>query len=119
MTTPQSTRILRKTANGDQHSPPPCSSVGLLTFVDEIEKWGRFMAAVGHGLRLFYGLRVDPTGDQAVEWARLTRRFIQQGHSKDTAGDLAAKQLFSDYRTHFYKAEGDTIDTLLRLAEQK
>lgn len=38
---------------------------------------------------------------------------------RHVAGDAAAKQVFPDYRSHVYASEADTVDALLRLAEQK
>lgn len=77
------------------------------------------MAAAGHALKIKYGLGSDPGASQQSEWARLTRQLINEGHSRDQAGELAAKKLFPDYKTHIYASEADTLDTLLRLAEQK
>ena len=77
------------------------------------------MAAAGHGLLIKYGLASEPTPAQTARWAELVRQFIRQGMTRDAAGDAAAKQIFTDYRTRVYASEGDTIDTLLRLADGK
>ncbi|MEP5514804.1 MAG: hypothetical protein ABJP87_07665, partial [Bauldia litoralis] len=71
------------------------------------------------GLRINYGLGKEPSDYEVERWARLTRQLISQGRDREAAGEAAAKQLFPDYRTHVYASEGDTIDTLLRLAEEK
>ncbi len=90
-----------------------------LLFLDDIIAGERIMAAAGHGLRIRYGLRSDPGATAQAQWASATRSLIQRGMTRDAAGDAAAKQVFPDYRTHVYASEGDTIETLLRLAEEK
>ncbi|MCA1512716.1 hypothetical protein [Bradyrhizobium sp. NBAIM01] len=77
------------------------------------------MGAASHSLLIKYGLASEPSDLQVRRWADRVRELIRQGMARDAAGDSAAKQIFPDYRTRVYASEGDTIDTLLRLAEQK
>lgn len=77
------------------------------------------MAAASHGLLIKYGLASEPSDVQVRRWAERVRELIGKGQSRDAAGEAAAKQLFTDYRTRVYASEGDTIDTLLRLADGK
>jgi hypothetical protein len=75
------------------------------------------MADAPHNLKIKYGLRNEPTDAQVKLWAQITRKVASQGHSLDTAGAAAAKQIFPDYRTVVYASEADTIEALLRAAE--
>ena len=84
-----------------------------------IEQLEDAMASAGHGLRIKYGLRNDPNSDQALRWARRVRELIRQGNSAEIAGDVVAKELFLDYKTHVYASEADTLEALLRAAEGK
>lgn len=77
------------------------------------------MALFGFQLRIVFGLGHDPSSVQVQAWVQLTRALASQGLSLEAAGHRAAKQLFVDYGTHVYASEGDTIETLLRLAEQR
>ncbi|MGY4313108.1 hypothetical protein [Bradyrhizobium sp. JR3.5] len=77
------------------------------------------MAAAGHGLLIKYGLASEPGEAQTRRWAGRVRELVGKGLSRDAAGEAAAKEIFTDYRTRVYASEGDTIETLLRLAEQK
>ncbi len=77
------------------------------------------MAAASHQMMVKYGLGHEPTSDEIARWAALVRRLISQGTEREAAGHAAAKQIFTDYRTRHYASQADTIDTLLRLAEQK
>ena len=77
------------------------------------------MSQAANSLRLQYGLGLTPTDYKIDEWLKLVKRYIGEGNSKDSAGEMAAKQIFPDYQTHFFASEADTIETLLRLAENK
>lgn len=77
------------------------------------------MSRVADNLRLKYGLGHVPSDSSVQDWLRLAKKYIDQGYDKDTAGQRAAKDLFSDYQTHFFAAEADSIETLLRLADDK
>lgn len=77
------------------------------------------MASAGHGLRIRYGLRLDPSQSQIDAWVQRTRELIRNGYSPEAAGDLAARELFPDYRTHAYASEAETIATLLEAAGKK
>lgn len=112
-------RIARKTGSASGYSPLDCEGPAILARLDDLIEWGEFMAAAGTELRIKYGLGLEPIASKQAEWARLTRQFIDRGYPREQAGDLAAKQLFPDYHTKTYASEADTIDTLLRLAEQK
>lgn len=98
-----------------QHHPT-VGTVGM--DVTEI-LWGCGMASAGHGLRIKYGLGTDPSANKQAEWARLTREYIAVGRDRDQAGDLAARRIFSDYQTHAYASQADTLEALLRAAEEK
>lgn len=77
------------------------------------------MAAASHGLMIKYGLGHSPTDAEVAEWADWVRFHIRDGLDRETAGARAARRVFRDYETHKYASQGDTIDTLLRLADQK
>ena len=77
------------------------------------------MSQAANSLRLKYGLGSVPTEQEVDSWLRLVNNLIQKGHSKETSGEAAAKQLFPGYQTHFFASEADTIETLLRLAGDK
>lgn len=96
-----------------------CEAFSILEWLDDIETWGEFMATASTSLRIKYGLGNDPTSTQAAEWARLVRQYISNGLTREAAGERAAKYLFPDFRTHVYASEADTIDTLLRLVDEK
>jgi hypothetical protein len=78
-----------------------------------------FMADIGHGLMIKYGLAHQPSSERAQEWARLTRLLMDRGVGREDAGARAAQQLFTDYRTRYYASEADTIEMLLRQASEK
>ena len=75
--------------------------------------------SIGHSLLIKYGLRNSPSDSQVADWARLVRKYEQKGYSREDAGRAAAKDLFSDFGTMKYASEADTIESLLRAAEQK
>lgn len=77
------------------------------------------MAAAGHSLLVKYGLAREPDTAATQRWAALVRSLTSGGMNRDAAGESAARQIFPDFRTRVYAGEGDTIDTLLRLADQK
>lgn len=77
------------------------------------------MPSAGHGMRIKYGLRDNPSADQQSQWARLVRRYIDQGWEREAAGHRAAADLFPDYKTRVYAAEADTLEALLRAAEER
>ena len=86
---------------------------------DFIGIWEDVMASIGHGLMIKFGLGHQPSPEMADEWAKRTRQLIRQGVSQDTAGDQAAKSLFTDYRTKHYASQADTIALLLQQAGDK
>jgi hypothetical protein len=77
------------------------------------------MAAASHQMMIKYGLGHEPTSAEVARWAAIVRQLISQGSEREAAGEHAAKQLFTDFRTRHFASQADTIDTLLRLAEQK
>ena len=77
------------------------------------------MADAGNRIKIKYGLRNNPSLAQQREWANIVALFVRQGYSHDQAGQMAAKQLFSDYDTMKYASEGDTIEMLLRQINEK
>ena len=72
------------------------------------------MADAGDRIRIKYGLRNNPTSTQQQQWAAAVERLIGQGHTREEAGRLAAKETFSDFGTMFYASESDTIEMLLQ-----
>jgi hypothetical protein len=81
--------------------------------------WEEVVAALGHKLRMKYGLRDEPTEAQVRAWLETTQAAIRRGADRERAGDEAARALFPTYRTHIYAPEADTIEMLLREAEGK
>lgn len=77
------------------------------------------MAAASNRMMIKYGLGHEPTSAEVARWAAAVRKLISEGSSREAAGDFAAKQIFPDYKTRHYASQADTIDTLLRLAEEK
>jgi len=77
------------------------------------------VASISHKLMIKYGLGHTPTEDQANTWLTRTRSNINRGIGEEEAGDQAARAIFSDYKTHHYATQADTIEMLLREAEGK
>jgi hypothetical protein len=77
------------------------------------------MAAASNRMRIKYGLGHEPSDAEVARWAALVRQFITLGEGREAAGEHAAKQIFTDFRTHHFASQADTIDTLLRLADEK
>jgi hypothetical protein len=77
------------------------------------------MAAASHRLMVKYGLGHSPTDAEVARWAAAVRQLINSGSRHEDAGALAARQVFADYNTRKYASQADTLETLLRLAEQK
>jgi len=77
------------------------------------------MADIGHRLLIKFGLVSQPTTAQQEEWARISAALIRNGVSVESAGDQAARQVFRDYGRMGYKSEADTIEMLLRIANNK
>jgi hypothetical protein len=95
------------------------SIVRLIDVIDLLEAWETTMADIGNRLKIKYGLGRDPSPERSQEWARLTQQYINQGMSRQTAGEAAAKYLFRDYNTHVYASEADTIEMLLQQVADK
>ena len=77
------------------------------------------MANAANGLRIRFGLQHQPTDTQIKQWVDLVKQLKARGYSADQAGAAAAKQIFPDFNTMVYASEADTIEALLRLAENK
>jgi hypothetical protein len=77
------------------------------------------MAAASHELMIKYGLAHTPSDAEVAQWAALARQLIRQANAPEIAGEIAAKQLFVDFRTRHYASQADTIEALLRAAEGK
>lgn len=77
------------------------------------------MANAANGLRIRFGLLHQPTDAQVRQWTQTVRQLVGRGYSADQAGTEAAKQVFPDFNTMVYASEADTIEALLRLAENK
>lgn len=77
------------------------------------------MADVGDRIRIKYGLRNNPSLTQQQQWAAAVERLVGQGYSREDAGRMAAKELFSDFGTMVYASEGDTIEMLLQRIRDK
>ena len=77
------------------------------------------MSDVANSLRIRFGLQHKPTDAQVKQWAATVKQLKGSGYSTDQAGAIAAQRMFPDFRTMFYASEADTIETLLRLAENK
>lgn len=86
---------------------------------DLLEQLEDLMAEIGNLLRIKYGLGHDPSPEKAEEWARRTRDLIEQGRGREEAGQMAAQQIWRDYRTHFYASEADNLESLLQQAGGK
>lgn len=77
------------------------------------------MANAANALRIRFGLQRQPTDAQIKQWAEIVKSLKARGHSTDQAGAAAAKQVFPDFNTVVYCSEADTIEALLRMAENK
>jgi hypothetical protein len=86
---------------------------------DILSLWGNVVDSISDRLKIKYGLGHTPTDSQVTTWVTRTQANINRGLEKEEAGALAARDTFSDYRTHHYRSEADTIVMLLRLAERK
>ena len=71
------------------------------------------MADIGHALRIKYGLSENPPDYLIAEWEKLARQNIERGFGLEAAGQAAAKVVFPDYQSHFFRTEADTIEMLL------
>lgn len=76
------------------------------------------MADIGHKLFIRYGLTTAPTLAQQREWVSMTRAMIRQGSPAEMAGRAAARHLFLDFERMVYASEADTIEMLLRKADE-
>ena len=56
------------------------------------------MAAASHQLRIKYGLGHEPDTSEIARWAGLVRQLISEGIERESAGEPAAMQLFTDFR---------------------
>ena len=77
------------------------------------------MADAGHRLRIKFGLINEPSQQGQASWAAVVSLLVSRGYSAADAGEMAAKQLFPDYRQRVYASEGDTIEMLLRRIQDK
>lgn len=77
------------------------------------------MADIGHQLMIKYGLRGAPSSELSDRWVQLTESLIRQGNSAESAGRIAASQLFPDFETHVYASEADAISSLLDAARDR
>ena len=94
-------------------------TVNPLLLIEEIISGGAIMASAGHGLLVRYGLGKEPDAASQARWAAVVRQLVNSGMNRDVAGEAAARQVFPDFHTRVYASESDTIETLLRLAEDK
>jgi len=76
------------------------------------------MANVGHELMIRYGLSRAATPSESDRWVALTQQLIRQGVGRDEAGRRAADLILPGVGTRFYASESDTIEMLLRKANQ-
>ncbi|ESQ82056.1 hypothetical protein AEAC466_19245 [Asticcacaulis sp. AC466] len=77
------------------------------------------MADAGNNLRIKFGLAANPSLALQRRWADRVEELVRLGFRIDQAGEGAAKELFSDYRTRAYASAGDTIEFLLRQVKDK
>ena len=77
------------------------------------------MNEVAKRLAIKYGLDHRPGQDEVRRWRDEARRCLQEGRDPEEAGRFAASKVFSDFGTVIFKAEADTIEALLRAAEEK
>lgn len=75
--------------------------------------------SVANRIVIKYGLENLPNRSQIVEFYNKSKEYLAQNKSSDEAGHLAAKEVFPDYRSRFYKSEADTLEMLLRLIESE
>jgi hypothetical protein len=75
--------------------------------------------SVANSIMIKYGLGHLPSGMEIARWVTETEKLIAQGHSAEDAGRRAAKTIFYDFDTHFYKAQSDTILALLDAAKRR
>ena len=68
---------------------------------------------------LKYGLKNLPDKAQLDKFSATVKIYIRQGKEAEEAGYLAARDIFPDYRSMFYKSEADTLEMLLRLIESE
>jgi hypothetical protein len=87
---------------------------------DIFAEWEHFMANTSNQLKIKFRLAHAPPDKEIEEWARLTRQLIDQGSSREAAGQAVAKRFFPDYNTRKYaSSEADTIEYLLQQVGQK
>ena len=78
------------------------------------------MSTIEHALRIKYGLYNYPSDAQIKKWVDRVRFYIDtEGKSGEESGQLAAKEVFSEYGSMAYFSEADTILALLAAAEKK
>src|SRR5579872_5619561 len=70
-----------------------------LASLDEFATWGGVMATASHQMMIKYGLGHEPTNAEVARWAALVRKLVSEGSGQEAAGEHAAKQIFTDYRT--------------------
>lgn len=71
------------------------------------------MADIGDQLRIKYGLSSNPSLELQKHWAAVTDILVGQGHPREQAGRMAAKQIFVGFDSIVYASESDTIEMLL------
>lgn len=77
------------------------------------------MEKIALSLKVKYGLSSDPSYAQVQKWINLTNEYISKGFGYEDAGAKAAKDIFPDVEKWFYKAESDTVYSLLQAAKNK
>lgn len=66
-------------------------------------------------IRIKYGLSsYEPTSEQVARWLIQVRAQTDSGVDPEEAGEKAARDVFSTYRTHIRDSQADTIYDLLR-----
>ena len=77
------------------------------------------MADIKHGLFIKFGLGKEPSDLQEKQWAAEVAALIRRGEAPERAGHVVAERLFTDYNTHVYASEADTIEALLAAAGER
>lgn len=88
-------------------------------YSDPLELWEAYVADISHSLMIKYGLRGGPSEALVQLWLQRVRANIAAGMSQEAAGEAAAKVTFTDFRTHFYASQAETLEALLKAAGNK
>lgn len=75
--------------------------------------------SVSNSIMIKYGLGHAPAESEIARWVSETEALIAVGFPAEEAGRRAAKAVWPDAGTHFYKTQADTILALLAAAKKR